>query len=226
MWARTVQGRALRFHLAGIHNQNFLMRDEESGSFWQQVTGRCIAGPMRGAQLERVHSDELTLAQFVGEAPKGSVLVGDPAFAAEYEPDWEQGIAKLPSVVDTGGSGLAARTLIAGVEVGGAARAYLAESLTAEPVVMDEVGGVPLLVWSRGGRTLRVFERRMDGVTLLFGPAGEGTVRDAETGSVWDFRGCASEGPRAGQCLRGVQVLWDFWFDWRAYHPDTSVHGR
>ena len=53
MWARTVQGQRLTFHLVGIHNQNFIMRDEETGSFWQQVSGRCIAGPMLGAQLER-----------------------------------------------------------------------------------------------------------------------------------------------------------------------------
>ncbi len=226
MWARTVQGQQLTFHLAGIHNQNFLMRDEESGSFWQQVSGRCVAGPMKGAQLLRVHSDELTLAQFVAEAPGGSVLLGDPAFAAEYEPNWEEGVARLPTVVDTGDTGLGPRTLIAGVEVGGQARAYLAESLAREPVLLDEIGDTPLLVWSRGGRTLRVFERKLDGVALLFGPAGEGRVRDADSGSEWDFRGCATSGPRAGQCLRAVQVLWDYWFDWREYHPGTSVHGR
>jgi len=225
VWARTVQGQRLTFHLAGIHNQNFIMRDEESGSFWQQVSGRCIAGPMQGAQLERVHSDELTLAQFVAEAPHGSVLVGEAEFADEYEPDWEAGIAKLPTVVDTSDSELAARTLIAGVEVEGAARAYLAQDLERTPVLIDELGRVPLLVWSRGGRTLRVFERRIDGVELLLVPEGE-RVRDADTGSVWDFRGCAVGGPRAGKCLRGVQVLWDYWFDWRGYHPDTSVHGR
>lgn len=225
MWARTVQGQRLTFHLAGIHNQNFLMRDEESGSFWQQVTGRCIAGPMRGAQLERVHSDELALAQFVEEAPQGSVLVGDAAFAEEYAPDWEAGIAKLPTVVDTSDSGMGPRSLVAGIVGEGQARAYRAEDLEATPVLLDEVGGVPVLVWSRGGRSLRVFERRIEGATLLLAPAGEG-LRDAETGSVWDARGCATAGARAGQCMRGVQVLWDFWFDWRAYNPETSVYGR
>ena len=31
MWGRTVNGLTLTFHLAGINNQNFLMRDEETG---------------------------------------------------------------------------------------------------------------------------------------------------------------------------------------------------
>lgn len=221
-----MQGQRLTFHLAGIHNQNFLMRDEETGSFWQQVSGRCIAGPLAGAQLGRVHSDELSLAQFVAESPQGSVLLGEAAFAGEYEPDWEQGVARLPSVVDTSDSALGPRTLIAGVELGGQARAYLADELEREPLVLDELGGAPLLLWSMGGRTLRVFDRRVDGGALLLAPAGTGRVRDADTGSIWDFRGCAIEGARAGTCMRVVPVLWDYWFDWRIYHPDTSVQGR
>ena len=226
MWARTVQGQRLDFHLAGIHNQNFLMRDEQTGSFWQQVSGRCVAGPLRGEQLERVASDELTLAQFAAEAPEGTVLLGDPAFAGRYRSDWEQGVANLPTVVDTGDTPLAPRALVAGVEAGGQARAYLPEVLQATPLLFDELGGTPLLLWSMGPRALRVFERRVDGVTLLLGPAGAGRVIDADTASVWDVRGCAVEGPRVGKCMPAVQVLWDFWFDWRAYHPDTSVHGR
>ena len=225
MWARTVQGQALRFHLAGIHNQNFLMRDEQSGSFWQQVSGRCIAGPMKGAQLERVHSDELTLTQFAAEAPGGSVLLGEAAHADDYAPDWEDGVARLPSVVDTSATSLPPRALIAGVEAGGQARAYLPASFTGEPLVLDELGGVPVLLWSAGPRTLRAFDRRVGGVLLLLAPAGAGVV-DADTGSVWDFRGCAIEGPRAGNCMTPLPVLWDYWFDWQLYHPDTSVHGR
>jgi hypothetical protein len=32
VWTRTVNGRALHFYLAGINNQNFLMRDKETGT--------------------------------------------------------------------------------------------------------------------------------------------------------------------------------------------------
>lgn len=225
MWARTVQGERLTFHLAGIHNQNFLMRDEQTGSFWQQVTGRCVAGPLRGAQLEPVHSDELTLAQFTAESPAGTVLIGDPGFAARYASDWEDGVARLPTVVDTADTPLPPRTLVAGIAAGGQSRAYLPAKLQASPLLLDELGDTPLLLWSAGPRTVRAFDRRVDGVALLLAPAGDGRAVDADTGSVWNFQGCAIEGPRKGKCMRGVQVLWDFWFDWRLYHPDTSVHG-
>ena len=227
MWARTVDGQALHFHLAGIHNQNFLMRDEETGSFWQQVSGRCIAGPLKGKELARVHSDELTLAQFTAEAPQGTVLLPEPERSAQaYERDWEPQIDRLPTVVDTSDTQLGPRALVAGVALGGAARAYLATTLEAQRVIVDEVGKTPVLLWSRGGRALRGFDRTVDGTARLFAPGPGETIVDAETGSAWDFRGCATSGALAGKCLQPVQVLWDYWFDWRAYNPSSSVFGQ
>jgi hypothetical protein len=226
VWARTIDGRTLTFHLAGIHNQNFLMRDEETGSFWQQVSGECVAGPLKGRALARVHSDELTAGRFAAEAPDGTVLLGEDVFKDRYERDWEPGIEKLPTVVDTSDSPLPPRTLVAGVAVGGQARAYEASRLETERVILDELGEVPVVLWSGGGRMLRAFDRRVEGKALLLAPADGERLRDVETGSLWDFRGCAVEGPRAGTCMAPVPVLWDYWFDWRAYNPGTSVYGR
>lgn len=228
MWARTIQGKTLTFHLAGIHNQNFLMRDEETGSFWQQVSGECVAGPMRGAKLERVHSDELTAARFAEEAPGGQVLRGEAVHSDSYERDWEHGVERLPTVVDTSDSPLPPRALVAGIVAGGQARAYEARRLAADSVILDELGGVPIVLWSGGGRMLRAFDRRVDGAALLLAPADAGHLRAAETGSLWDFRGCAVEGPPATdrKCMTPVPVLWDYWFDWRTYNPGTSIYGR
>lgn len=226
MWARTIDGRALTFHLAGIHNQNFLMRDEETGSFWQQVSGACVAGPLVGRRLDRVRSDELDLARVAREAPEAEVLLGDPDHRDRYERGWEAEIQGLPTVVDTRDSPLPPRALVVGLTVGEASRAYEAASLAREPVILDELGGVPIVLWSRGGQVLRAFERRVGDATLLLAPEDPDRLRDADTGSRWDFRGCATEGPRAGQCLAPVTVLWDYWFDWRAYNPTTSIYGR
>ena len=176
----------------------------------------------------RVHSDELTLARFAAEAPGGDVLLGEPGHADSYERDWEPGIERLPTVVDTSDSPLPPRTLVAGIAAGGQARAYEASRLATEPVVLDELGDVPIVLWSRGGRMIRAFERRLDRTALLLAPADADHLRDAETGSLWDFRGCAVEGPRAqsNTCLTPVPVLWDYWFDWKAYQPDSSIYGR
>ena len=66
-----MKGLVLTLHLAGINNQNFLMRDEQTGSFWQQITGRAISGPLAGTSLRLVPSDELTFALWKSERRDG-----------------------------------------------------------------------------------------------------------------------------------------------------------
>ena len=69
MFQRTVDGVALRFHLAGINNQNFLMRDEQTGTYWQQITGLAVSGPLAGRRLTLVPTDELSFALWKAERP-------------------------------------------------------------------------------------------------------------------------------------------------------------
>jgi hypothetical protein len=52
------------------------------------------------------------------------------------------------------------------------------------------------------------------------------TLFDTATASEWNFRGCATSGPSQGKCLDRVPALKDYWFDWRNYHPDTTIYKR
>ncbi len=49
---------------------------------------------------------------------------------------------------------------------------------------------------------------------------------DTATASEWNFQGCAISGPSQGKCLDRVPALKDYWFDWRNYHPDTTIYKR
>ena len=89
VWKRVVDGQVLTFRLTGIRNGNALLRDEETGTIWQQTTGVAIFGPLKGKHLELVHSDELTFTAWRNEQPHGLILKPDPEFAALYEKkDW------------------------------------------------------------------------------------------------------------------------------------------
>ena len=95
------------------------MRDEETGSYWQQVTGSAIAGPLKGAQLSLVPQDELSFALWKKEQPNGTVLAPLPRYAAEYEKaTWEKEVAKLPTVIHATKGSLADRDTIIGVVSG------------------------------------------------------------------------------------------------------------
>ena len=231
MWESTVDGRVLHFHLAGINNQNFIMRDEETGSWWQQVTGECINGPLKGRRLKLADFDELTFAEWKRESAGGRVLRPDPrieAFGLYAPADWEQRMTRVPvaTLLADPNALLPARTLVVGVETGGASKAYPVDALQKQNPIVDVIGATPVLVLlAEDGKSVRVFDRRLDGRALeFFRRADSPSLIDAETGSYWDFAGQASAGTLAGRRLEKIPSLKDYWFDWRAYHTETGAY--
>jgi hypothetical protein len=228
----------LHFRLAGINNQNFIMRDDETGTWWQQVTGKALHGPLAGHQLKAVFHDELSFSIWKREQPQGRVLKPDERIAAlnQYEAaDWEMKVGRMRVVEGTDvDKRLAPRTLVIGLDISGKAKAYPLATLQKQSPVIDTVGGVPLMVVLGGdNRSVRAFERTLEGRMLEFFQKTEENravvcpepqLIDAETGSTWNFEGKAIAGPLAGRQLKKLFVLEDYWFDWRIYHPDTSLY--
>jgi len=286
VWTRTVNGRALHFYLAGINNQNFLMRDKETGTWWQQITGKAIYGPLKGASLELVLSDELTFGEWKSEVSEGKVLAEVPKYAKEYDSNWEPETAKYPVVISFPGTELKSRDVVVGLEMSGPGRAYPWDTLLKQSPVLDRVQGTPLLVAvGPDGKSFRVFVSRIDGKDAEFflkgetegetagdkktetpaaaqlekpdatkpGNSADSKAADAKaaassanktvtpanappvppkpwilldtaTASEWNFQGCAISGPSLGKCLDRIPALKDYWFDWRNYHPNTTVY--
>jgi len=231
VWETTVDGRVLHFRLWGINNQNFIMRDDETGSWWQQVSGECIFGELKGRKLRLFDHDELTYATWRREGDGGRVLRPDPEILKSdsyASADWEQRMERVPvaTTLADPNEKLPARTLVVGVEAGGAAKAYPVDALARQNPVLDKIGDAPVLVLlAEDGKSVRVFDRRLDGRTLEFflRPDSRELV-DAETGSAWDFTGAAASGALAGKRLTRIQPVKDYWFDWKKYHPETGVY--
>jgi hypothetical protein len=232
VWKTTVGGRQLHFQLAGINNQNFIMRDRETGSWWQQVTGEAIQGPLKGQRLETVFHDELTFGLWKREAPGGRVLRPNEeiAKAGKYAPaNWEAGMTKRPVTTSFAfDKSIEPRTLIVGVEINHVSKAYPFAVIAKQQLILDDVGGVPIFVLvGEDMKSVRSFERTVDGRTLEFfiKPNSQPlAIVDAETGSEWDFSGEAISGQMKGKHLTKVPVLNDYWFDWQTYHPRTMVY--
>jgi hypothetical protein len=234
VWGRDIAGLRLTFHLAGINNQNFLMRDDQTGTYWQQISGRAVSGPLRGSQLPFVHSDELTFGTWRSEEPLGTVLQDAAPYRAEYAPkDWDVRMQAMPTVIDFREHGLKARDLMLGIQAFGASRAFRYDEVLQAKLVQDRVGAEPvLLVVGADGQSVRAFRNRIPGVPgvpdfyRLPTSQPDALLMDAATGSRWNFRGCAISGKVTGACLEPVEVLKDYWFDWRNYNPSTTVYGR
>ena len=207
------------------------MRDDETGTWWQQVSGKAIHGPLQGRQLKGVFHDEISFSIWKREQPQGRVLKPNERILAsnQYEkPDWETRMGRLRVVEGTDvDKRLGPRTLVIGVSVDGKSVAYPLETLQKQSPIIDMVGSVPIvIVLGDDKRSVRAFERTVDGRRLEFFQKTDGSgvqLIDAETGSTWNFEGKGTAGPLSGRQLKKVFVLEDYWFDWRIYHPDTTI---
>ncbi len=220
----------LKFHLAGINNQNFLMRDEQTGTYWQQISGAAVSGPLAGRHLVLVPSDELTWALWKSEKPSGTVLNDDAPFVPGYaKKDWDVRMRRAPTVLSYTETGVAQRDIMLGIQAFGATRAFPYEAVLKDKLIEDRVGSEPvILVAGPDDQSVRVFQRRIPGVTEIpeFYRISSTQFMDDATGSTWNFQGCAVSGKSRGLCLNRVEAIKDYWFDWRHYHPDTTIYKR
>ena len=239
-----MDGRRLDFHLSAINNQNFVMSDAQTGTWWQQASGAAILGPLHGRRLRPVFADEVSFATWRREHSAGRVL--RPAAGSawrQFSDNWEAATERLPVTSaafagalgarrDTAGA-MPPRTVVVGIAVGGVERAYPLAVLRRQSPVLDDLGGIGVvLLVDADGRSVRVFESAVDGRRVDFfrpaagaaAPAAAGRWVDGVTGSAWDFQGSAVAGPWRGRRLRPLPATKDYWFDWLTYHPRTSIY--
>ena len=86
MWSSIVDGQRLTFRLMGVNNQNFVMEDLQTGTWWQQVTGEALLGPLAGRRLRMLRFDEVALSIWTAEHPDTLVLEPAPGYEQSYSP--------------------------------------------------------------------------------------------------------------------------------------------
>ena len=173
----------------------------------------------------------ITFAVWKGENPSGRVLLPDTRdqkwkeFADEFEKD---AAAPSPSPPEEKNGQLARKELIAGLTANGVAKAYPLSALEQQSPIIDSVGGVQLVVVMEDDKkSVRAFEATIDGQHLEFYTKPDAKpVRlvDQETGSEWNFSGRCISGPMTGRQLKRMNVLTEYWFDWKYHHPSTAIY--
>jgi len=205
------------------------MQDEETGTWWQQVSGEAILGPLKGKRLEAIPWDEVSFGRWKTEHPHSLVLDVLEKYKSEYAAaDWDIKILKRPTVTpESPRDPLKPRDVVIGIAVDGLKKAYPLEDLKKQNPVIDQLGATPLLlVVDSDGKSVRCFKRTIDGVTLglYLKPGSEPMVLvDTQSASEWNFAGEALSGPMTGKVLDRIQSLKDFWFDWKIYNPATLM---
>jgi len=245
---RRLDGVVLDFGTTGrLRHSDLVMYDRQSESWWQQASGEGIVGVHAGRRLEFVSAPVVSWAAYKGAYPEGQVLSRKTGFDRPY------GKNPYAGYDDPSGSPIAsffrrridqrlpAMERVVAISLDGEDVAVPFARFQERPVVDVEIGDRPVtLFWSPGtasalddgeiskGRDVGatgVFDRRLDGRTLEFDPAGPGAFTDRQTGSRWDILGRAVDGTLRGAQLTPVPHGNHFWFAWAAFKPTTRLIG-
>lgn len=229
VFSRQVGGQTLSFGVSGkLLEANLVMYDRPTETYWSQIDGEAVVGPLvptrltlhpstitTWAEWRRGHPDTAVLSRNTGIYPKATYS-SNPY--ADYENSSSVGFGVGP--VD---DRLPPKELVFGLAVGESSVAYPEETVKAAGVINDEVGDLPVLVVRNpaDGR-VAAFDRRVDNETLQFS-AGEDALVD-QHGHRWSYDGEALDGPREGERLDRLGTHGMFWFAWSRFHPETAVY--
>ena len=83
--APRVDGEVHWFAEHGLYDGLFLMRDEESGTYWDHMTGEAVYGPKVGTALDVSNLRQTTVAQLLGQDPDALVALSDQALRRDED---------------------------------------------------------------------------------------------------------------------------------------------
>jgi len=227
------KGKPLHFDYDSMVAANEVFKDRETGSRWQQATTTAISGPLEGTQLALYPFWRTTWGEWSRQHPDTLALKPLPGYA-ERMPDLHKvinearfGVGAAPKGALGKDDRLHPRQTVAGLEIGGEAKAYPLSALREARVVNDKVGGTPvLLVHQPGSDTTTAFEARLNDSILRFQAADEEASKlvDLETKSSWNAYGLCVSGPLKGSQLKQLILVPEFWFAWSEFQPKTKVY--
>ncbi|MFN5169450.1 MAG: DUF3179 domain-containing (seleno)protein [Cyclobacteriaceae bacterium] len=215
-----INGELENFRLVGMDHFNAMFEDSRTGSWWRQVSGEAVAGPLTGSILEEIPSQQVSLLAWIDQYPGTLILQPDKRFSDAYQELEEYDEGTILSGLERRDSlSWKEKSWVVGVQNGTVAKAYDWNDLLALRVINDTVGDLPVVItlepdsvsfhaWQRDSL---VFELRND------------QVYDKNTSSRWNWRGQCVEGPLAGSKLRFTQAYQEFWHSWKTFRPHTAT---
>jgi hypothetical protein len=227
VFSPTVNGLNEDFRLVGMDHFNAMFEDKATGSWWQQATGRAVAGPLKGMELKEIPSQQSALRAWLRQYPNSEVFQADSNFKKEYKDlaDFDKGTIESGLEKRDKGS-WKFKSWVVGVTYQTAARAYDWNQLLKRKLIQDSLFTLPLMiVLEKDSVTFHAFDRRIKGDALSFSKVlGKDLLTDKQTGSEWNIQGLCLAGSLKGQKLKAVQSYQEFWHSWKTFHPTTSQY--
>lgn len=143
---RRYAGRELTFGVSGLlYQSDVLMYDRQTESLWSQLAMKSVAGPQAGTGLTWVASEQMTWRAWLERYPGGKVLSTSTGFDRDYQNLPYQGYEQTSRTmfpVPHKRKELGNKEWVAGIILGGQAKAFPIDGLSKGAWMDDTVGGV------------------------------------------------------------------------------------
>jgi hypothetical protein len=232
VFSRHLDDEVLAFgNTSALYESDMVMLDYQTGSYWWQVAGQAIVGPLTGKTLTVLPSTTTSWGEWRRLHPASLVLSRDTGYSRNYDRDPFIGYADVVNsgrfafpVSEAGkDQRLPPGTQVLAVKVGGDARAYPVTEV-GRAAIMDTINDQQIVVFVDAvGPTGAAYVPLAEGKALTF-EIRNATFIDRETGSEWDLAGRAINGPLVGSQLTPLPSRTAFWFSIIAAEPMIIVY--
>lgn len=202
-----------------LYRSNKLMFDRETGSLWNQFTGKPVTGPLAQTEIElKIRPVVITSwAAWKTKHPGTKVL----SLSTGYQRDYGSGVVyrgyfasselMFPAIVRNE-SVVKRKDHIFGIRTFAAARAWPLEAFAKTPVINDRIGTLNVvLIGDFETRTVRAYERGEHRFE-----AGSHDDQLVGPGGIWTFSEDRLLGPDGTELLRIAGHV-SYWFAWDGY---------
>ncbi len=225
VYDRRVGDETLLFgNTSALYENDLVMFDYNSGSYWFQTAAEAIVGTRTGTRLtpllatiitwsvwKELHPDTQVLARNQPEISQPPGYDRDPFAGGAYEDRLNEFKFPFPVSIGDLDRRLRASEVAISIRVGDVEKAYPLRRI-GNTVVNDEIAGEPVVVFSQiDGSNGNGFLRTVDERVLTFSQT-DGVITDTETGSTWDFFGRATSGELEDETLELITARRAFWF--------------
>jgi hypothetical protein len=186
-------------------NSNLVMYDQETDSYWNQLTGQAIVGPLAGHTLERIPIIPTTWGDWKEKHPDTLVMSEDIAVKGRRDYSSSPYINYFNNPEDTFGTPvsdrrLAPKELVFPVDLNNETIVYTEAVVKEKTPIIDTVGGEGIIViWDESLETVRIF------------------FTDSKDVTNWSV-------DRMEEELRPFNTFITYWFSWIAFKSETKIY--
>lgn len=178
-YERTINGETVEFGTSGkLFNSNLVMYDRKTDTYWQQIDGKAIVGPLTGMELKEISIDTVVWRDWKEVHPDSEVLSQNTGFIRSYGTDpygsyYEDSFLIFP--VENEDNRVHPKTPVVGIGIDGKYKAYRESDLEDNPVIEDTFGGFNIKV-----------EKLDDGrIVITNADSGEEIVKERDFWFAW-----------------------------------------